>query len=255
MSELPEIDWRNASREERQILYRYLKAEMDTRNMTLFELLEEALGTANVGQGYDANMRSGRFNRKHAFQFYKWLVDKNAGRAESVLEKVLYSRQREATGAWSDLVRHDRGGLAIIEHPERQLIVTFANLDRPFTRMARGTPFFLRMQCPADGFAIGFQQMNSFWYPLPLGREAGWVSVQDGENDLPCGGDGTVDPLIEEIQTGPARFVIIFSVGKAEFKETGDQTAPWLRQQLDKFADSLDQNPPPLVLSARVLFT
>lgn len=87
---MPEIDWRSASREERQILYRSLKAEMDTRNMTLFELLEEALGTANVGQGYDANMRSGRFNRKHAFQFYKWLQQNNRGRADSVFEAVLF---------------------------------------------------------------------------------------------------------------------------------------------------------------------
>ncbi|KPQ05938.1 MAG: hypothetical protein HLUCCA12_13210 [Rhodobacteraceae bacterium HLUCCA12] len=252
---MPEIDWRSASREERQILYRFLKAEMDTRNMTLFELLEEALGTANVGQGYDANMRSGRFNRKHAFQFYKWLIDKNAGRAESVLEKVLHSRQREATGAWSDLVRHDRGGLAIIEHPERQLIVQFANLDRPFTRMARGTPFFLKMQCPADGFAIGFQQMNSIWYQLPLGREAGWVSVQDGENNLPRGADGTVDPLVEEIQTGPARFVTVFSVNRTDFNESADPTAPLSRPQLDTFANSLDQDPPPFVLSSRVLIT
>ena len=252
---MPEIDWRDASRKERQILYRYLKAEIDARNMTLHQLIEEAVGSVMVGQGYDANMRSGRFSRKYAFQFYDWLKEKNPGRAASVLEKVLYARQQEATGAWSELVRHNHGGLEIIEHPERQLIVTFADLHRPFAKMARGTPFFLRMQCPAEGFAIGFQQMNALWYPLPLGREVGWAPVKDGRNDLPCHADGTVDPLIEETESGPARFVTIFAVEKSELKETPNPTAPFSRKQLDKFADSLDQNPPPFVFSAEVLIT
>jgi len=250
-----EIDWRDASRLERQILYRHLKAEMDRRGLTLHQLIEEATGSVMVGHGYDANMRSGRFSRKHAYQFYDWLRDKNSGRAESVLEEVLYARQQEATGAWSELARDNHGGLEIIEHPERQLLVKFADLHRPFAKMARGTPFFLRIQCPADGFAIGFQQMNALWYPLPLGREAGWAPVKDGKNDLPCRADGTVDPLIEETQTGPARFVIIFTVGKTELKETANPGVPLSRQQLDEFVNALDQSPPPFVYSARLLIT
>jgi hypothetical protein len=99
---MPEIDWRSASREERQILYRSLKAEMDRRNMTLFELLEEALGTANVGHGYDANMRSGRFNRKHAFQFYDWLRRNNPKAAANVAEEILTAEQPRAK-SWQEL--------------------------------------------------------------------------------------------------------------------------------------------------------
>lgn len=250
---MPEIDWRSASRIERQILYRYLKAEMDRRGLTLHQLIEEATGSVMVGDGYDANMRSGRFSRKYAHLLFDWLEQMNPARAASVAGEIFAAGQSPA-GAWQELVGGFTGSIAIIDHPERQTLVKFAD-GQPIRRIALGKPFFLRIQCPADGFAIGFQQTNSLWYPLPLGREAGWVAVDDGRNDLPCRTDGTVDPLIEETEIGPARFVILFAVGKTEFKETANPTVPLSRQQLDKFAATLDQNPPPFVFSARLLIT
>ena len=251
---MPEIDWRDASRIERQILYRYLKAEMDRRGLTLHQLIEEATGSVMVGHGYDANMRSGRFSRKYAYQFYDWLEQKNPARAASVVGEILAAGQLPA-GAWQELVGGFISPIAIIEHPERQLIVTFAEFDRLSDKIARGQAFFLRIHCQADGFAIGFQQTKSLWYPLPLGREAGWVPVHDGDNELPCRADGTVDPLVEETETGATQFVIIFATVMTELKEMTNPTAPLSRQQLDAFAKALDQNPPPFVYSARLLIT
>lgn len=237
MSEMPEIDWRSASREERQILYRFLKAEMDSRNMTLFEMLKEALGTANVGQGYDANMRSGRFNRKHAYLLFDWLEQKNPQRAASVAAEILAEGNSPA-GAWQELTSRGAGSIAIIEHPERQELVKFAD-EHPVRRIALGKPFFLQIHCPADGFAIGFQQKRSLWYPLPLGREAGWVSVHSHSNDLPCRADGRVDPLVEETEPGPARFLILFSTEPTKLKGATNPVAALSRQQLDAFAEAL----------------
>lgn len=250
---MTEIDWRHASEKERQILYRYLKAEIDTRNMTLYQLIEEATGSVAVGHGYDANMRSGRFSRKSAYQFFDWLEQKNPARAASVAEEILAAGNSTAEG-WQKLVGGFTGPIAIIEHPERQDLVRFAD-DQPVQRVALGKPFFLRIHCPANGFAIGFQQTKSLWYPLPLGREPGWVSVHGDDNDLPCRADGTVDPLVEETETGPVQFVILFAAARAEFKQAANPTAPLSRQRLDAFADALDQSPPPFVFSSRVLIT
>jgi len=251
---MPEIDWRNASRNDRQMLYRYLKAEMDRRNMTLHQLIEEATGSVMVGQGYDANMRSGRFSRKYAFLFFDWLERENPARAASVAAEIFAAGQLEAGGAWQELVGGFTSPIAIIDHPERQTLVKFAD-EHPIRRIALGKPFFLRIHCMVEGFAIGFQHTKSLWYPLPLGREAGWVPVHDHDNDLPCRADGTIDPLAEETETGATQFVIIFAVETTEFKDAADPTAPLSRQALDKFAGKLDQDPTPFVYSARLLIT
>lgn len=93
---MPEIDWLSASPEERKILYRYLKTEMDRRNMTLHQMLEEATGAVRVGPGYDANMRSGRFAQQYGFQFYDWLKETNPRAAASVAEEILSAEQPQA---------------------------------------------------------------------------------------------------------------------------------------------------------------
>lgn len=102
MSETPEIDWRKASHKERQILYRYLKAEMDRRGLTLTRMFEEAIGPVSIGPDYDSSMRGGRFKRQYAFQFYNWLRQKNPRAAANVAEELLTAEQPHAK-VWQEL--------------------------------------------------------------------------------------------------------------------------------------------------------
>lgn len=253
------FDWLSASEAARVQLYKAIKRETDLQSMTLADFLNEVLGLQKVSPSYDSNLRSGRYARKHAVLFFRWLDQINHEAAEDLIDSVL--ALEDSAGAWSRVAAklEDASPIDIVPVSRSSLgVVGFARTP-PITKIDRGTAFILRMNMPSHGHAIGLQQFSKKWFNLPLNREGRPAHVPAGQVELPrLETDGAADPLCEETDAGLFQFVVVFSKMEQTFLPlTGSEFSgePIASSLLDAFAGEINLDPSIHLFAARLLVT
>lgn len=207
MATVEQLDWLNASREARQLLYRHTKRLIDGSSLTWRRLFREALDlSGEPGTGYEDNFRAGRIARSRAARLYGWL--------RSNYPDVADALDLELTGAdpWEEfLSRHAQsGGIEIVLLNEGDAnLVALARTDvDPLPRIRLGHLFCLRLSNAEPGVAIALQSVGTDWHLLPLSETCAAAPVQAGDCWLPAAADGTPEPLKEDHDIGRHRFAI-----------------------------------------------
>jgi len=202
-----QLDWLNASREARQLLYRHTKRLIDGSSLTWRRLFREALDlSSEPGTGYEDNFRAGRIARSRAARLYGWLRSNHPDVADAL--------DRELTGAdpWDEfLSRHAQSsGIEIVLLNENAAsLVALARTDvDPMPRIRLGHPFCFRLINGEAGVAIALQSVGTDWHVLPLSEPCAAAPVQAGDCWLPAAADGTAEPLKEDHDIGRHRFAI-----------------------------------------------
>lgn len=155
------VDWLNASRTDRQTLYRHVKPLVDRRyGGDWSRLYQAAFGQAVAfGQGYEDNFRAGRISRKRAAALFDFIAAHHADEAAEI------ARSLDASVAaldWDQFVDANgvAGRLRIVPLDDPTLtIVAFAARTR-VERIRLGQSFW-RVRWRGAGAAIGGRAMVS----------------------------------------------------------------------------------------------
>ncbi|MEM7621286.1 MAG: hypothetical protein AAF228_12670 [Pseudomonadota bacterium] len=104
-----DIDWMQASQEDRKILYHVFKAILDRYALKPKDVYAQAYhGSAYANKEYEdeKNFRAGRINKKRASLLYQWICSHHPIHAQEIIDKIYAQKPRPIT--WTTVI--DGGG-------------------------------------------------------------------------------------------------------------------------------------------------
>jgi hypothetical protein len=225
-------DWREASNDERKLLYRVTKQLVDSGALTWDQLYERAFSQSFTrGKGYEDNFGSGKIARWRAALIYRWLRANFAEYADIVDREIagVYGAVPEDQ-RWESFVK-SFGEFGIVQtfRQQRQIqmepeydkhsqvqqspqITAYNPLQHPVhDRIELNHPFYFQLTSPFAASAIGVQWVRGHWFALPLGGGRVSVPIGAGTQELPVkGGVSLYDHLlIEQFEAGLHRVVFL----------------------------------------------
>src|SRR6056297_2132056 len=163
------IDWLRASIEQRKILYRQMKRAADEKNIDIEKLAFRITGERSRGE-YIKTLRSGKYSKKSALQFYNWLAANEPNLQQALAEDLMSDPLGLPGSQWSQLLdkRATSYGFEIV--PRGFEIVGFSR-GQPTQQIRVNEDFCLKLSNPRAGFAVALQFYDGSWYPLPIHPE------------------------------------------------------------------------------------
>lgn len=252
------IDWLNATRAQRKILYRALKREADRRNQSALSLWSDIIDV-NAATDYDKTLRAGTYSRKTAAQLHLWFERHAPDQALRVNEELRSGGTLLPGQLWQDLIdtHATEDGLRVLPRSKSGLEIVGLASQAPPTHVRLNEEFFLRLDCPRAGVLGAVQAFDSVWYPLPLASEQSVIAVEQGELHLPrCPESGGIEHLSEPSDIGLHHFVLILSGSRDAFGDlpSAELSHSLSPSRLDQLAVEI-QNTVESILLWRVRFT
>ncbi|WP_317960994.1 hypothetical protein [Phaeobacter inhibens] len=214
MDQKSELEWENASVEERREptreLFRIVQELARTTGEPLDRLLGDAQGAElTLNDNPYRNHRKGEIAWWKARNIHEWLASNQFEFAQGKAPELFqYQRQSDwdrfleacTVEGGVEVVIPGQFGIARREPPEDGVV-----------SLRIGQAFFFELGLNEAGHVVAFEQYKDMWHPLSLGEDERRlrVSVKEGKNALPRDGQGAPIPLHEYDDTGPHRFVFV----------------------------------------------
>lgn len=236
-------DWQLATIDERRALYSALKTAAERRHISVMALLV-GIDERVTGRDYDKVLRAGKYSRQKAAQYFAWLRDYEPDLASDLIRTISGSDDKPGD-LWHRLYSelHPAKTCTIVpRHPNKFDVVGLAR-KKSETRLLLGEEFYVVIESPIAGRAIGLQNYSGRWFALPLSDTGMTCAIQTGRNTLPRKSDGTLDYLCESHDTGTFEFLIV-SVADEDIGRPTANHSPGYRfepRELDDLAAHLSQ--------------
>jgi len=204
------FDWSQASNADRALLFKAFQA-IFSRGRSPKGVIEAALGRA-VSDSYADNFKRGISTQKDIPALFAYLRDQDPAAAEELAQTLAPT----ATSPWTEFYKRHRteNRLAVVLHDEDS---SPRHAEPPgIEQLFRDDRFYLQLDSPIDGFAIGLWGMSHYyWYwflqgvgPTPVSKGRQWITKDDPVDDplarLVLGpGTGDIRPIS---YSGKSRF-------------------------------------------------
>lgn len=210
------VNWLKASIAERKALYRVTRHVLKTRGIGWEQFFERELTPPlYVAPTYhQSNFAKGTIARDRALRVHEWIIANHldlAIRLDPVLFdpslKSNWQQFLETHGRYGEvqLVRSTQGR-AIVERADKNPVV-----DKP---VPFGQPFWFLLRNAIPGLALGLEEYEGHWFPMPLGHDDVTMAVPCpvGKQPLPYNIE-TGQPIMLHEQRHAGRHGFAFLVG------------------------------------------
>ncbi|MCV6576551.1 MAG: hypothetical protein OIF58_12510 [Cohaesibacter sp.] len=210
MTYVSEIDWLQATEEQRKQLYVATRAVADACDTSVEEIIDAALGRkVLMGTDYISTFRRGKIRRSYAKLIHAWISENHAANASTIAPSLFTWHH---TDAWRDylkdhaiqgtlrIARFDKS-MNLVQRPRRQ--------PKPEETLRLGEEFCFHLNSDTDGYAVAFQRYKGQTHPLPLGlNDEPSIKINLGEQFLPIDETGQPEVLSETEDAGHHQFII-----------------------------------------------
>ena len=208
-----DIDWLNASKNERAALYRVTRAVARASDQSVERIMEQAIDRElAIGVDYLSNFRQGKIARAKAKLIYAWIAEHHIDTAHAIEPDMF---PMPPLCIWERYLDEHaiRGKLRLVRIDKSRGIVQRAdNIQPADQRLRLGEEFCFELESNTKGKAIAFQGYRGKWHPLPLGENGeSSTDIIAGKQILPQNMDEQLIPLIEMEDTGLHRFVFVIA--------------------------------------------
>ena len=165
-----EIDWLNATKEDRKVLYRVCGVIAHRQGDGVGGLLDQVFGgRQHYGTDYMANFRQGKIARSKAHLIYVWICENHFKTAHSTAPYYFPMAHTDALGAFLK-DRAIRGKLRIVQGTSwRGLVQRASEVSAVNICLRLGEEFCFALESSTSGVAVAFQGYKGKWHPIALG--------------------------------------------------------------------------------------
>ncbi|WP_299970727.1 hypothetical protein [uncultured Roseobacter sp.] len=159
------------------------------------------------------NIKRGVYDRLKMRTIHEWLATNHFEFAQSQAPDLFQYPRRDPWEVF--LETHGvETGLSIIPADGFGIASRKPPDDDGLPVLRIGQQYIFELTSPSTVYVIAFEEVDSTWYPLPLGDTEKDLIVQvgTGKTKLPCTQDGTPIPLQENDHTGTHRFAFILLI-------------------------------------------
>ncbi|MBL1438229.1 MAG: hypothetical protein COB08_018770 [Rhodobacteraceae bacterium] len=206
-----DIDWLNASKNERAALYRVTRAVARASDQSVERIMEQAIDRElAIGVDYLSNFRQGKIARAKAKLIHAWIAKHHIDIAHVIAPEIF---PMPAMSAWEQYLDEHaiHGKLRVARFDKSMgLVQRKRNHPRPEETLKLGEEFCFHLDSGIRGYAVAFQEYEGKLHPLPLGQNDGLATtIEIGEQFLPIDDNGRPERLSEAADLGHHRFVVI----------------------------------------------
>jgi len=204
------------SADHKKQLYLALRAVADITGIHPDLLIDQALGhPQTMGADYLSNFRRGNIAASKAAAIHQWLNSNHHQTARQNAPEIFpLTLERQ----FDELLEKNAimGKLSIkILKGEMGLVERAADAGKDGTPTIKiGQQFYFELESDHAGTAIALQGCGGKWHLFPLAGETDHLASTEGINILPQSSDGKPEPLVENNDTGPHRFVVVCRRGE-----------------------------------------
>ncbi|OED46098.1 hypothetical protein AB838_21295 [Rhodobacteraceae bacterium (ex Bugula neritina AB1)] len=219
MAEFHEVDWQNASVQDRiapnKALFRLL-TQLSRKLDVYFDVLLEEAQEKPVTTAGDPhrNFRRGEIAKERSHKIHEWIARNHFDWAKEN-EPELFQVPRKSD--WDQFLENAafQGGLAVVNPFSRGVASLKPPEEMGGVTLRIGQAYGFELDVDGTGQAVAFEEYGGDWHPLPLGEttESLKADLKPGKNQLPRTGKGKAMPLYEHHGTGPHRFIFVVREG------------------------------------------
>lgn len=207
-----EIDWLQASEDERKRLYIATRAVTDATNTSIEAIMDKALGRKILmGTDYQSNFRRGKIRKAYAKLIYEYLAEHHVEIARKIAPDLFTLPH---TTAWEQLIETQGidGRLHAVPITKRMgLTARRSNIRMPTTDLRLNQDYCFELDSDMDGHAVAFEGYQGQWHSLPLGADDRHPTAKiiQGRQFMPVDANDNPIALVETDDIGLHQFVIV----------------------------------------------
>ncbi|UWR87837.1 hypothetical protein [Phaeobacter inhibens] len=219
MADFHEVDWQNASVQDRiepnKALFRLLtqlSRKLDVHfDVLLKEAQEKPVSTALDPHG---NFEKGKIAKERSRKIHEWIARNHFAWAQEE-EPELFQVPRKSD--WDQFLENAafQDGLAVVNPLGFGIASRLPPEEMGGVTLRIGQAYGFELVADSQGQVVAFEEFGGAWHPLPLGetKESLKADLKLGKNQLPRTGKGKAMPLYEHHDSGPHRFIFVVREG------------------------------------------
>ncbi len=219
MSEFHEVDWQNASVQDRiapnKALFR-LMVQLSKKLDVHFDVLLEEAQEKPVTTAGDPhrNFRRGEIAKERSHKIHEWIGRNHFEWAQQEAPELFQVlRKSDWDQFLEDAVFQD--GLAVVDPSGFGIASRLPPEEMGGVTLRLGQAYGFELVADSLGQVVAFEEYGGIWHTLPLGETP--VSLKAdlelGKNLLPRTGNGKAMPLYEHHDSGLHRFIFVVREG------------------------------------------
>jgi len=220
MSKFQEVDWQNASVQDRiapnKALFRLMVLLSKKLDVHFDVLLEEAQEKPVTTAGDPhRNFRRGEIARERSQKIHEWIARNHFDWAQEEAPELF---QVPRKSDWDQFLENAvfEDGLAVVDPLGLGIASRLPPEDMDGVTLRLGQAYGFELVADSLGQAVAFEEYGGTWHPLPLGEtpESLKADLRLGKNHLPRTGNGKAMTLYEHHDSGPHRFIFVVREGR-----------------------------------------
>ncbi|CUH89868.1 hypothetical protein PH5382_03821 [Phaeobacter sp. CECT 5382] len=219
MSEFHEVDWKNASVQDRvtptKVLFRLMVQLSKKLDVHFDVLLEEAQEQAiSKAEDPHRNFEKGKIAKERSHKIHEW-IGRNHFEWAQEQEPELFQVPRK--NDWDQFLENAvfQDGLAVVDRLGFGVASRLPPEEMGGVTLRLGQVYGFELVADSLGQVVAFEECGGTWHPLPLGEtpESLKADLRLGKNQLPRTGNGKAMQLYEHHDSGPHRFIFVVREG------------------------------------------